>query len=348
MSDGPDAAGGLDGDAGDGDYGGIDGDIGGLAGLDGAGGLDGDIDVIDNMMVTFDNQGDWSDALCDEDGVRSSLEIDRICRPGNSRQLTEEELDKIEQLKNHPKRTFYGTHVAGHGYFNVIDHFANLAEELGCNRIDQVYPNFNAMDQTIPELADWSKWSPPFTRRKVPNGWYQDACGSTRLVRQYWQIAKPNHFFNRDPHPERRFDLEAGMVFEVTAVTWHFKEPDDFETRFQIVIHTYPEWIAGAGGWGIRKQPLKRYQAKAQQLIDALALLVQAQRPDWKAHQTRLEIRARLAREESERQCEVDPDCNNGDSDADQCPEQFGSGADVRTILTRKHKQELVDAKFEF
>ncbi len=341
MSDGPDAAGGLDGDAGDGDFAGIDGDFGGIEGMDGAGGLDLDFDVADSLMISFDGDGDWSDALCDED-VNSTIEIDRICRPSHHHQLTEAQQRALEKIAKDPLRNFFAAHVYFHGPVDVMQLFGALATEAGCNRIDTVTPGFASADVRMAELADWDRTAPPFVRNKVPSGWYRDAFGSTRIVRQYWQLKKPDNFFNRDPEPERRFDRMAGVVLEVVAVTWCFHEPDDYETRFQILVKTFAEWVPSQKTWGIRATPFQRHQAAARKLVEEVAEKLRAEKPDWQSRFIRNEIKERLDAEAPEKPKKPKPD--HGDGDAGDCTQPPGSGADLRAILTRPSKK--VDLEF--
>lgn len=339
MSDGPDAAGGLDGDAGGGDFAGIDGDFGGIEGMDGAGGLDADFDIADSLMISFDGDGgEWSDALCDED-ANSTIEIDRVCRPSHEHQLTEAQKDALEKIANNPLRNFFAAHVFFHGPIDVMEIFGELATQMGCNRVDTVTPHLPGADVRMAELTDWDRTAPPFTRNKVPMGWYPGAFGSTRIVRQYWQIKKPDNFFNRDPEPERRFDRLAGVVLEVVAITWSYHEPDDYETRFQILVKTYAEWVPSAQEWGIRANPFKRHQSVARKLVDAVALKIRDEKPDWQSRYIRKEIKDRL---EAESNPGPKPGPEDG-SDSD-CSEGSGSGADLRAILTKPSKK--VDIEF--
>lgn len=372
MSDGPDAAGGLDGDAGDGDFGGIDGDFGDFEGGE-AGGLDLDleIDLGDALMVSFDGLGDfdeWSDPLCDRDGnsIADMLHFDRNCRPNHGRDLTAAQKKLIEKVGKDPSRRLFAAHVTGHGYLDVVELFAKVATRMGCNRIDTVTPNFPSIDEKSGVLFDWNDNTPPFKRRKVPSGWYPDAPGSTRLTRQFWQIKKSNGLFRRDPEPHRRFDRQAGMVFEVVLTTWSYHEPSDFETRLQILIKPFPEFAHSFKKWGIKARPLVRYQAKARELVDEVARLIYKVDPHWHSRVIRADIKERLRlqreAEEAKKAERSDKDSpppvprivlfpdkkkDSGDgspANKVECDPGFRSGADMGAVLGGKSK--TVDIEF--
>lgn len=311
MSDGPDAAGGLDGDADGGFDMGFDTDFGGIDGLDGAGGLDSDF-ISDSIMISFDHDEAWSDALCDE-SMGSVIEIDQPHKHGKA--LTEEQRRMLDKIRNDPNRKFFGTHIINHGFVDVAVEFRRIATELGCVRIDQLTPNFTGSDSIIHKLADWNRWSEPFLREKMPSGWYEGAKGSTRIFRQFWQLEKG--FFH--PEKETRFDRFAGMVLDVVAVTWHYKEPGDYETRFQIMVKTLPEYSDAEGGWGIRQDPFRRYQPKADELNERMARALSLYRPDPWCKQIRQDILDRLKRENEPAPVE--------------CTETVHSGADIQAAL---------------
>lgn len=315
--DGPDVAGGLDGDADGGFDMGFDTDFGGIDAIDGVGGLDSDL-ISDSLMFSFDHYDGWSDPVCDE-GVCSTIEIDRPHKPNHERELSEEQKKAIDSLIKDPMRKFYGAHVVSHGYVDVMTEFARIADEVGCERIDTATPNFPGADIVHDELSDWNRWNPPFTRKKVPTGWYEGAEGSTRIVRQFWQLNKG--FF----HPEkfRRFDRLAGMTLEVVAVTWRYHEPGDYETRFQILVKTMPEFDPKARSFGIRKYPFRRYQAKALELTKRIAYLLHTAPPDDEAIDKRDEIIERLQRENEPAPQPTPQGCSN----------ENGSGADVSAML---------------
>lgn len=314
MSDGPDA-GGLDG-SGDGDFGvGFDTDFGGIDGIDGAGGLDADF-VSDSLMFSFDHgASEWSDAMCDE-GVNSCIEIDRPHRRNDGRELNEEQAKMLKDLERDPMRRFYGAHVLCHKFIDVEDLFRSIATEMGCVRIDLVTPNFNGTDRIVEDITDWNRWSEPYTRKKVPGGWYEGAEGTTRIVRQYWQLKKRWWDKERD----RRFDRFCGMVLEVVAITWFYAEPNDYETRFQVLVKTFPAFDSGVDDYGIKKAPFKRYQPKAKALAQKVADELVKAKPQVDSVQKRKEIAERIKRE------------REGEPRVD-CGDQFGSGADVRASL---------------
>ena len=313
--DGPDVAGGLDGDADGGFDMGFDTDFGGVDGFDGAGGLDADF-VSDSLMISFDHDEEWSDPLPDE-GFGSVIEIDQPHKPGARRSLTQKQIRMLEKFRNDPNRKFWGAHVINHGFVDVETEFAKIAERLDCVRIDTCTPNFAGSNSVIRKLADWNRWNEPFMREKVPTGWYKGAKGHTRVIRQFWQLKKG--FW--DSEKDSRFDRFAGMVLDVIAVTWYYKEPGDFETRFQILIKTLPEYNAGFdSGWGIRRKPFPRYQLAAQRLNEQMARVLSAKLPQASSFRIRREIRERLRRQkESEKRVD--------------CSKAFGSGADISASL---------------
>lgn len=256
--------------------------------------LGGGYDLVDAVKGTF------SDDVFDPNG---SL------RPLNKRYLTPAQVELIKKAADDPKRRVFGIHVTNHGLIMLNSEFKEIAEKAGCVRIDTVTPNFYASDEMLPELADWNTWKPPFTRRRVPAGFYPNATGTTRVWKQYWQVKhKDGGGWLLEDHgpkhnPKWRFDRFCNTVLEVTCVTWYYREACDYETRFSIRVMSTPYLDPHDKQWGYLKEPFERHQKMARSLAELMLHRLKACPPHPVAVKNRGEI-LKKARESADKRRE--------------------------------------------
>jgi len=235
-------------------------------------------------------KGTFEDDVYDPNGSR---------RPLNKKRLSPREIELVKKLADDPKRRLFGIHVVNHGLVSLDQEFKRIALEADCVRIDQVTPNFFASDETIPDLADWNTWKPPFTRKRVPAGYYPNAHGWTRVWKQYWQVKhkEPSKWFidNGPKHnPNWRFDRFCNTILEITCVTWYYREACDYETRFHIRVMSMPYLDPYDKQWGYLKEPFQKYQKAARKLSELMLHRLKAAPPHPIAVKNRGEILKRL------------------------------------------------------
>jgi hypothetical protein len=195
---------------------------------------------------------------------------------GNARRLVTASIPMIGEDGN--PIADYMVHIAFHSVYSpqspkslsVIAAIRKIAADLGVNELDFVRPNMDPTN-TVPFKTDdqgnatsyikpWDAWQESTNDGPtsiMPDGYYQDATGSTTLFRTYYQVPNPKA---SDP---KEFDKTAHTYLELSAVLWRYKETTDYETRFQARIVFQPEWSTEKQAWGYRKEPFDRHQRAA-------------------------------------------------------------------------------------
>lgn len=250
-------------------------------------GLDSD-DVSDTLMLSYDHGSAWRGGQAGYDlvdSVHGSLEWDLYKatgpqRPAHKRELTPEQIELVKRLADDPERIFFGVHIIHHGKVDLKAEFGKLAQAAGCHRVSGYMPNFFPEDASQSELADWNRWIPPYTRKRVPASYYPGATGFTEVWKEYWQVIRKPGLLDRlgmiaddpvpFPKPGMRFDVYVNTVLEVSAVTWYFSEMGDFETRFHIKVVTLPYLDPRDRQWGTLIKPFKQYQKAARTISEAV------------------------------------------------------------------------------
>ena len=148
-------------------------------------------------------------------------------------------LAAVEKAKVDPQRRYYGAHIVGHGYTEVPAIFTRAALEAGMMRICNTVANFNPVDLTDTQLSDWSRFTPPYSRKSTPAGFYPNAVGLTRVFKQYWQVANKSPWWNVFGG-KAKFDRSKSTYIEVSIVTWFFADIGDYETRVDITVVSLP------------------------------------------------------------------------------------------------------------
>ncbi len=227
-------------------------------------------------------------------------------------------LKKVEEAKKDPMRRVYGVHVVSHGFCDLPRVFTELGKKLGAVRVCGTTGNFYPTDVSLNDLTDWSKFSPPYSRRRPPAGWYANAQGVTHVWRQYWQVPGKSYRIVK-PKGRPMFDPLQSTYLEVQMVTWFFSSIGDYETRIDINVVSLPVLDQADKTWGIRGTPLKNHQRVAQGLTDGLfEALKFAQPTPWAK-----ERRAKLIQLQTTRPEEVE-----------------ASGADLDVLFTTKADDE--------
>ncbi len=301
----------------------------------------------DNLLLSFDHcdvydggqichgggyalvdavKGTFEDDVYDPNGSR---------RPTPKRRLSPAQLQAIKVLADHPLRRMYGFHVMNHGYCDLEGVFKRVAEAAGCVRIDRVTPNFFASDDFQTELADWNIWSPPYTRKRVPAGYYPDATGTTRVWKQYWQVKHEKESwlfedFGPKHNPNWRYDAACKTVLQITAITWFYREAGDYETRFHIRVISLPYLNPYTKTWGHLKAPFQKYQKMARRVSELMLHRMKAAPPDPLSVRNRSDILRKLKIDADRRRAE-----KLGLAGA-PAAKTISSGADLVTALKAK------------
>jgi hypothetical protein len=213
-------------------------------------------------------------------------------------------LKAVEEAKNDPLRRIYGAHVVSHGYLDLPRIFTELGTKLGAIRVCGTTGNFNPTDVSLNDITDWSKFTPPYSRRRPPAGWYAKAPGVTHIWRQYWQVAPESFFGGLWNRPKGRpiYDRSQSTYLEVNIVTWYFAAIGDYETRVDIKVVSLPVLDQADKRWAVRGTPLKRHQCVAEGLIDGLVgAMIFAEPTDWAK-----ERRSKLIKLQTTRPAEVE------------------------------------------
>ena len=176
----------------------------------------------------------------------------------------------VDAAKKDTMRRFYGVHVVSHGYLDVPRAFKEMALSLGAIRVCGTTGNFNPTDVSLNDLTDWSKFTPPYSRKRPPAGWYPKASGVTHVFRQYWQVGPKKQWW-RTPKGRPVYDRLMATYLEVNIVTWYFAAIGDYETRIDMKIVSLPILDTGYDKrWGFLATPLKRHQDLSQALETGL------------------------------------------------------------------------------
>jgi hypothetical protein len=207
----------------------------------------------------------------------------------------------VEEAKLDPLRRNYGVHVVSHGFCDLPRIFTELGTKLGAIRVCGTTGSFYPTDVSLNDLTDWSKFSPPYSRRRPPAGWYAKASGVTHVWRQYWQVPGKSYLLFKPKH-RPVFDRSQGTYLEVQMVTWFYAAIGDYETRIDINVVSLPVLDQTDKRWAIRGTPLKNHQRAAESLTEGLfEALKFAQPTPWAK-----ERRAKLIKLQTTKAAEVD------------------------------------------
>jgi len=173
----------------------------------------------------------------------------------------------VEKAKNDPSRRYYGAHIVGHGHADIPELFRQHAVEVGMVRICNSVANFNPVDLTGEQVSDWSFFTPPYSRKNTPCGYYPGAPGLTRVFKQYWQVAEKKEWWQTG---KAKYDRTKSTYIEVSIVTWFYGEVGDYETRVDLNVVSVPVLDRWDKIWARRRTPLEQHQKAALQLCEKL------------------------------------------------------------------------------
>ena len=231
----------------------------------------------------------------------------------------------VEKAKADPQRRYYGAHIVGHGYTDVPEIFRRAAIESGLMRICNTVANFNPVDLTDTVISDWSRFTPPYSRKSTPAGYYPNAAGLTRVFKQYWQVADQCPWWN-PWGGKAKFDRTKSTYVEVSIVTWFFADIGDYETRIDIKVVSLPVLDQTDKVWGRRRTPLMQHQEAADKVCHRLFEALKAAAPSTYALARRSKIlgqKAEEARQAAARQQASQP----------RAPKVGQSGADLDSLF---------------
>ncbi len=212
----------------------------------------------------------------------------------------------VDKAKADPNRRYYGAHIVGHGHLDIPAEFKRLAIQCGLIRICNTVANFNPVDLTDDQISDWARFSPPYSRKYTPLGYYPGAVGLTRVFKQYWQQADKKPWWRRGTP---KYDRSKSTYLEVSIVTWYY-QVGDYETRIDLNIVSVPVLDPRDKVWAIRGEPLAKHQKAASQLCQQLFDTIKQAVPSKQIQERRALIashKAKSAQVAKEQQKEQQP-----------------------------------------
>jgi hypothetical protein len=233
---------------------------------------------------------DAHSGMPDHGHVESSTAADGVDTHKRSLRSEDVFFKALEQAENDPLRRVYGVHVLSHGYLDLPRTFTEMATKLGAIRVCGTTGNFNPIDISLNDLTDWSKFSPPYSRRRPPAGWYAKANGITHVWRQYWQVGKKLPWWRRPVKGRQIYDRSQSTYLEVNIVTWFFADIGDYETRIDLKIVSLPVLDQYDKQWAIKSKPLKAHQELSAKLADGLLDALKWAKPTEWAHKRRAKL----------------------------------------------------------
>lgn len=199
------------------------------------------------------------------------------------------------------ERRIYVAHVIGHGDVEMTWALNRIAAKYDVIRLDTFRPSVNGEDRLEKELADDEPWLPPYNVLATPpGGWYPGATGTTRLVKQVWQVGKRPSLFQKglvyalrkmrkhDWVTKPEYDNKAKTTFEVGIVTWNYRETGDHDTLITIRIVSTKVWQPYLGLYGYKKEPFLKHQHAAEHIIAELLEELKKAVPTTEQRQRRL------------------------------------------------------------
>lgn len=200
----------------------------------------------------------------------------------------------VEKAKTDPNRRYYGAHIVGHGHADIPEIFKQKAIEVGLLRICNSVANFNPVDLTDVQISDWSFFTPPYSRKNTPCGYYPGATGLTRVFKQYWQVAEKKAWWEPG---KAKYDRTKSTYIEVSIVTWFYGEVGDYETRVDLNVVSVPVLDRWDKLWARRRTPLVQHQEAAKLLCEKLFTALKQAVPPARVLERRSKILEKKANE---------------------------------------------------
>jgi hypothetical protein len=274
----------------------------------------------------------------------------------------QERCDVAPEVPNfHGERRMFVAHVVAHGDVNILEHLIRICQKYDVIRLDTFRPSMNGEDRIEYGLADDQPWLPPFDlETSPPAGWYPNATGSTRFIKQVWQVGRRPSLFDkgltatlramrkhewvRDP----AYDPEAKTFFDVGIVTWNYKETGDHDTLITFRIASQLVWQRYFGRYGYKKIPFQKHQEAAVKIIQELLDVLKAAAPSEAQKRNRefyaVTLPGRNAGD-ADGETPPAPQPPNPPAPVDKCPpvpngEVHGSGADLGAVVVGSPDQD--------
>lgn len=193
----------------------------------------------------------------------------------------------------HGERRMFVAHVVAHSKVDIVGKLAQICRKYDTIRLDKFRPSMNGEDRLEYYLADDEPWLPPYdVENQPPAGWYPGATGTTRFVKQVWQVGKRPSLFDQglvaglrairkhDWVKDPEYDNEAKTYFDIGIVTWNYHETGDHDTLITIRIVSQLVWQRYFGQYGYKKVPFQKHQAAATKIIQELLEALKASTPN--------------------------------------------------------------------
>lgn len=197
------------------------------------------------------------------------------------------------QRSFHGERRMYVAHVVAHGDVDILSHLQRICKKHDVIRLDTYRPSMNGEDRKEQKLADDEPWVPPYDlENQPPAGYYPGATGTTRFVKQVWQVGRRpslweqgfvkalrairKHDWVKDPV----YDPEAKTYFDIGIVTWNYRETGDHDTLITIRIQSQQVWQRYFGAYGYKRLPFQQHQEAAGKIIQELMEALKCAEPN--------------------------------------------------------------------
>ncbi len=150
-----------------------------------------------------------------------------------------------------------------HGQCDPRAEFRAIAERLGLIRLVGHPLNIPSRYEKAKTLLNSMPWFGPNVTADKPNGYYPGACGETEVWTEPWQIAKQPAWWAiwESPGPDPA-NFHTCLV--VLGATWHYRKPDDYETKLLLSVYSTP-YVEG-GVWVPHRAHIQAHRAKAEQI----------------------------------------------------------------------------------
>lgn len=206
----------------------------------------------------------------------------------------QERCDVAPEVPNfHGERRMFVAHVVAHGDVDIAAHLPGIAKKYDVIRLDTFRPSMNGEDRVEYQLADDQPWLPPYdVVNQPPAGYYPNATGSTRFVKQIWQVGRRPSIWDKGLAASLRmmrkhewvsdplYDPDAKTFFEVGIVTWNYKETGDHDTLITIRIASQLVWQRYFNRYGYKIIPFQKHQEAAAKILQELLEVLKAATPN--------------------------------------------------------------------
>lgn len=190
------------------------------------------------------------------------------------------------------ERRLYVLKVVGHSWVSIHSELERIVGKYDVIPVEPFRRPMDSSDVTVDELADNDPFTFPYqVEDNPPGGWYPGATGTTRLIRQVWQVGKRKKQIDRvlafglkklNRHEwcaKPQYDKDGKTYLDMSVASWHYGETNDHTTLVVIRIVSTAIWSARAGRYGYKVEPFLEHQAAAEAIMQDLLAVLKAAVP---------------------------------------------------------------------